>query len=250
MNFSFLGYPDTALAEVNAALTLAREIATPFDVAFALTFLARVHQTRGESHCALERAEEATALSIEQGFLWWETLASIWYGWALRRQGQPRAGLNKMIQGLAALRATEAEATLPYSLALLAEAYMQDGQAEGARAAVAEALTIVDQRGVRQAEAELYRLKGELTLQAGAEEEAEACCLKAIGIARKQEAKSWELRAATSLARLWQQQGKKSEARDLLAPVYNWFTEGFDTQDLIDAKTLLASLAFRHRLVR
>ena len=164
-NFSILGYPDRALTEMDAALTLAREIATPFDLAFALTFLVRVHQTRGESQCALERAEEATALSIEQGFLWWEALVSVWYGWVLRVQGQPRAGLNKMIQGLAALRATEAEATLPYSLALLAEAYIRDGQFEEARAAIAEALTIVDERGVRQAEAELYRLKGELTLE-------------------------------------------------------------------------------------
>ena len=120
---------------------------------------------------------------------------------------------------------------------------MEDGQAEGARAAVAEALTIVDQRGVRQAEAELYRLKGELTSQAGDEEEAEACCLKAIGIAQRQQAKTWELRAATSLARLWQQQGKTAEARELLIPVYGWFTEGFDTQDLKDAKVLLDTLA-------
>ena len=242
-NFSILGYPDRALTEMDAALTLAREIATPFDLAFALTFLVRVHQTRGESQCALERAEEATALSIEQGFLWWEALVSVWYGWVLRVQGQPRAGLNKMIQGLAALRATGGAAVLPYSLALLADAYMEDGQAEGARAAVAEALTIVDERGVRQAEAELYRLKGELTLQAGDEEEAEACRLKAIGIAQRQQAKSWELRAAMSLARLWQQQDKTTEARGLLAPVYNWFTEGFDTQDLKDAKALLQDLS-------
>ena len=241
-NFSILGYPDTALTEMNAALTLAREVAAPFDLAFALAFLVRVHQTRGESQHALERAEEAIALSIEQGFLFWEALVSIWYGWALHTQRQSQAGLNKMIQGLAAIRAIGAEAPRPYSLAVLAEAYMQDGQAEEARAAVAEALTIVDQRGVRQVEAELYRLKGELARQAGDGQEAEACCLKAIKIAQHQQAKLWELRAATSLARLWQGQGKTKEAWELLAPVYNWFTEGFETADLKDAKALFDDL--------
>ena len=144
-------------------------------------------------------------------------------------------------------------------LAVLAEAYRKDAQIEAGLTTVAEALAFVERTEERYCEAELYRLKGELTLKksqvesqkpvlSGAEgsqveEEAEAYFQKAIAIAQKQEAKSWELRAATSLARLWQQQGKKQEARDLLGPVYNWLTEGFDTADLKDAKALLDALS-------
>ncbi len=135
-------------------------------------------------------------------------------------------------------------------LAVLAEAYRKDAQIEAGLTTVAEALAFVERTEGRYYEAELYRLQGELTLQESkvesqrsqVEEEAEACFQKAIAIAQKQEAKSWELRAATSLARLWQQQGKTAEARELLAPVYNWFTEGFDTEDLKDAKALLSAL--------
>ena len=139
--------------------------------------------------------------------------------------------------------------TLRLQPALWAEAYRSGGQADEGLTVLAEALEVVDTTGERFYEAELHRLKGELTLQSQAVsqqsivvEEAEASFHKALDIARAQEAKSWELRAATSLARLWQQQGKTQEARDLLAPVYNWFTEGFDTADLKDAKALIAEL--------
>ncbi len=142
----------------------------------------------------------------------------------------------------------------PYYLALLAEAYGKGGQAEEGLSALSEALAVVDKTGERYYEAELYRLKGELTLksevktsqnksQASLESEAEECFLKAIEIARRQQAKSWELRAVISLARLWQQQGKKAEARQMLAEIYGWFTEGFDTADLQEAKALLDELA-------
>ena len=133
----------------------------------------------------------------------------------------------------------------PYSLALLAEAYREAGREEEGLTALTEALAGVDSTGERMYEAELYRLKGELTLQVhgqNLESEAEASFQKALTVARRQEAKSWELRAATSLARLWQQQGKRIEARDLLAAVYNWFTEGFETKDLQEAKALLEEL--------
>ena len=133
-------------------------------------------------------------------------------------------------------------------LAMLAEAYQRSGQLEAERGVLTEALSLVDENGERAYEAKLYQLRGELTLQGSAHSpdsqigEAEASFQKALNIARRQEAKSLELRATTSLARLWQQQGKMIEARALLAPVYDWFTEGFDTQDLKDAKTLLEEL--------
>jgi predicted ATPase len=165
-----------------------------------------------------------------------------------------------MRQGLAAFRATGAEIDSPYYLALLAEAYGKAGQAEEGLSTLAEALEVVDKNGERFYEAELYRLKGELTLQSSVQRlessvtnphpsipnpqsEAEACFQKAIEIARQQSAKSLELRATASLSRLWQSQGKKAEARQLLAEIYGWFTEGFDTADLQDAQALLHTLA-------
>jgi predicted ATPase len=142
-------------------------------------------------------------------------------------------------------RATEAKAALSHYLALLAEAYGTMGQPEAGLTVLTEALALVDTMGVRFMEAELYRLKGELLLQPPSDNqaEAEACFHKALEIARSQQAKSFELRTATSLAKLWQHQGKRVEAHEVLAPVYGWFTEGFDTADLQDAKALLEALA-------
>src|SRR5262245_51472612 len=159
----------------------------------------------------------------------------------------------QMRQGLAARRAAGAELGRPLYLALLAEAYRGMRQAEEGLALVAEALAVVNNSGDRHWKAELYRLKGEMLLeQAGTRRqangsrqpwgEAEACFHHALAVARRQQAKSLELRAAMSLAHLWQQQGKRAEACELLAPVYDWFTEGFDTADLQDAKALLAAL--------
>jgi len=145
---------------------------------------------------------------------------------------------------LRAYRATGAEIQRPHFLALLAEAYSISGQSEAGLTVLAEALALVDTTGERDYEAEIHRLKGELLLQqsSGNSTEAETCFQQAISIAQNQQAKSLELRAAMSLSRLWQQQGKRQEAYDLLTPIYNWFTEGFDTADLQDAKGLLNEL--------
>jgi len=166
-------------------------------------------------------------------------------GWALAHQGQVRDGVKQLTQGLSAFRAAGAELARPYYLALLAEARGILGEPEAGLTALAEALALVDTTGERWYEAEIYRLKGELLLQQSIDHQAEAesCFHHALDIARSQQAKSFELRAATSLARLWQQQGKRIEARELLAPVYGWFTEGFDTTDLQEAKALLDALA-------
>jgi predicted ATPase len=150
-----------------------------------------------------------------------------------------------MRQGLANWQTLGVTLTEPYWLTLLAEAYGQVGQPEQGLRVLSAALSVLNSNRERFWEAELYRLKGALLLQqsSGDSTQAETCFQQAISIAQSQQAKSWELRAATSLARLWQQQGKRQEAHDLLAPVYNWFTEGFDTADLQEAKTLLDELA-------
>jgi predicted ATPase len=166
-------------------------------------------------------------------------------GWALAHQGQAQEGTEQITQGLRACRATGAEEGRPYFLSLLAEAHGTLGEPEAGLTILTEALTLVDTTGERVWEPELYRLKGALLLQYSSDNQAEAerCFQHAIAIAQNQQAKSWELRAATSLARLWQQQGKRQDACDLLAPVYGWFTEGFDTADLQEAKALLEALA-------
>jgi predicted ATPase len=166
-------------------------------------------------------------------------------GWALVQQGQAHEGIEQMSQGLRALRATGAELLRPYWLALLAEAYGTMRQPAAGLTVLAEALTLVDTTGQQWYEAELHRLKGVLLLQQSLDNQAEAesSFHHALDIARTQQAKSFELRAATSLSRLWQQQGKRQEAHALLAPVYGWFTEGFDTADLKGAKALLETLA-------
>ena len=153
--------------------------------------------------------------------------------------------MTQLRQGLADWRATGAEVSTSYYLAILAEAYGKVGQSREGLRTVDEALDVVKRTEERWYEAELYRLKGELILEQSQENcsETEACFQRALDVARKQAAKSLELRAATSLARLWQRQGKTTEAHALLTPVYEWFTEGFDTADLKDAKALLAVLA-------
>jgi predicted ATPase len=207
-------------------------------------FAAMFHQFRCEGRVVQERAEAAIRLAQEQGFPYCRAFGALMRGWALAQQGQAQAGIEQLQQGLIAFRATGAETLRPYWLALLAEAHGIMGQPEAGLTALAEALTLADTTGERFYEPERYRLKGELLLQRSLDHQAEAesCFQQAMTIAQKQQAKSFELRTATSLARLWQSQGKRQEAYDLLAPIYHWFTEGFDTADLKDAKALLDEL--------
>ena len=240
-----LGYPEQGLTRSQEAVTLAQQSAHPFSLGFVLALAAVFHVFRREGHCAQQHAEAAIVLAKEQGFPYWIAYSSILRGWTLAQQGQAREGIEQLHQGLTAWRATGAELARPYCLALLAEAYGMMGQPEIGLTALAEALTLVDKTGERHYEAEIYRLKGELLLQGSSEHstEAETYFYHALEIARNQQAKSLELRTACSLARLWQQRGKRQEAHALLAPVYQWFTEGFDTADLQDAKALLDELA-------
>ena len=260
-----LGYTDQALQRSHQARALAQELSRPLSLAFVLFLAAELHQFRREEQAAQERAAATMVLANDQGFPELLTLGTILQGWALAEQGQAEEGITQMRQGLAALQAMGTETERPYYLTLLAEAYGKAGQVEQGLTALAEALDVVGKTGERFYEAELYRLKGELTLQQENQKskgknqkseipdpksqilepqlEAETCFHKAIEIAQRQSAKSLELRAATSLACLWQQQGKKAEAHDLLSEIYNWFTEGFDTKDLQEAQTLLEELS-------
>jgi predicted ATPase/class 3 adenylate cyclase len=240
-----LGYPDQALQLSHETLTLPQELSHAFSQAYALDFVARIHQLRREGQLTQAQAQALIALSREQGFTQRLATGTILWGWALTAQGHGEEGIAHMRQGLAAFRATGAELALPYYLALLGEAYGALGQAGEGLKVLAEALATAHKTGEQFCAAELHRLKGQLLLagSAGHHAEAEACFQQALDIARRQRAKAWELRAAMSLARLWQQQGKRAEARALLAPVYSWFTEGFDTADLREAKALLAALA-------
>jgi tetratricopeptide (TPR) repeat protein len=257
-----LGYPDQALKRIHEARAVVQELALPFFLAVGSVISAFVHRARQEVQAAREEAETAIALATEHGLQLFHAEGTFVRGWALAQQGQIEEGIVQMRQGIAAFRAAGAALGLSDHFASLAEPYMKLGQTEEAFEALAEALAIVDTSGERMVEAELYRLKGQLTLQSQvqslkskisnpqpstsntqAEEEAEACFHQAIKIARRQSAKSLELRAAMSLGRLWQQQGKKTEARQMLAEIYGWFTEGFDTADLQEARALLEELS-------
>ena len=218
-----LGFPEQALQHSQAARTLAEEVAHPFSLAQALVYAAIVHQCRREVLAAHEQAAAAMTLATEQGFAQWVARGTVLHGWALAMQGQGEAGIAAIRQGLAAELATGATLWQPYFLGLLAEAYGAGGHPDAGLTALAEALAVLDTTEVRHYAAELYRLKGALLLQQAVPDaaQAEACFHQALDVARQQQAKSWELRAATSLARLWQSQDKRQDAYALLAPVYD-----------------------------
>ncbi len=243
-----LGHPDQAIADYEDALALARNLTHPFSETWAHTSAAVIHQLRGEPKATQEHAEAAAAIAEELGFAVYVSWTSILRGWVLVEQGDGTEAVAEMRGAIDASRATGAGLFMPYWLALLASVHGRLDQAQEGLVANAEALAQVDRTGERFWEAELHRFKGQLLLEndAANESEAEACFHRAIEIARAQEAKSWELRATTSLARLWHAQGKPEEARELLAPVYGWFTEGFDTADLIAAKALLDDFGGRN----
>jgi len=240
-----LGYPEQALQKSHEAITWARQLAQPLSLAFALDWTAWLHLLRREPQAAQDQAEAAMSLCTEQGFAQLLAFGRLLRGWALATRQQGEDGIAHIHQGLAAYQATGAAVGRPQQLALLAEAYGQVRQAEAGLGVLTEALAVVAQTGERSYEAELHRLTGQLLLaRSGAQHtEAEACFCRALDVARHQQAKSWELRAAMSLARLWQQQGKRAAAHRLLAAVYSWFTEGFDTTDLREAAALLDALA-------
>jgi len=242
--FWLLGYPEQALVRLHEALALAHELSHPFSLAFAQCWAAYIYQFRRDVSAVHEQADATIALSTEQGFPLWAALGTSVRGWALAMQGQGEEGMAQVHQGIAAWRVTGAAQHVPYLCTMLAKVSAHLGHTADGLQTLAEAHTLVEQHEERYWEAEVYRLRGVLLLrQPGTSQaEAETWFRQALDVARRQEAKSLELRAAMSLARLWQQQGRHTEARDLLAPIYGWFTEGFDTTDLQEAKALLEAL--------
>jgi class 3 adenylate cyclase/predicted ATPase len=240
-----LGYPDQALQRSREAVGSARELSHVHSLTCSMYFAIRLHLLRGEIREADELAEATLTLSRKHGFTFWTALIVFMQGWSLCQQRRGAEGLARMRTGFAAAEATGTKMMRPMFCALLAQAYGEVGQLDEAWRTLSDTLDAIEESGQRHYEAEAYRFRGELHLhQAHADvEQASISFQRALDIARHQQAKSWELRAATSLARLWRDQGRRAEAHDLLAPVYGWFTEGFDTADLKDAKALLEELA-------
>jgi DNA-binding winged helix-turn-helix (wHTH) protein/predicted ATPase len=243
------GYPDRALAQCQEALRLAQDLAHPHSVVYALHFCCVVHQFRGEVETAREMAEAVVALATEHGFAFWRAYGAIMQGWALTSHTAERDGLDLMRQHLVSLRATGAELGRTYFLALLAEACARSRRLETGLQALAEGLAPIEQSGERFYEAELYRLRGEILQRSwGSRREptehrhrrAEACFRCALQVARRQRATALELRAAMSLSRLWQQQGRPDAGRRLVGPIAARFTEGLNTADVKNARALLA----------
>ena len=256
-----LGYAHQGWSSAQEALTLMHELSHPFTLAFAQAQALILQQFHRNYEAVYERAEALLALSVEREFPFWLAYGTILRGWTLAMQGHTAEGIAQMRQGLATWQHTGAELEKSYWLALLAEGYGRGGQVEAGLRTLEECFASVAKTGECWWEAELHRLKGELLLlqsrgsalqsamssqTAGSrtlDAKAETSFHQALTLAHRREAKALELRAASSLSRLWQRQGKRREARALLAPIYGWFTEGFDTVDLREAKTLLDELS-------
>ncbi|WER50239.1 adenylate/guanylate cyclase domain-containing protein [Cupriavidus sp. WKF15] len=253
MDLWMLGYPDQACTRSQEALALAQSPSHPSDSADALIAAAEVRLFRGEVQTALDLAQALVALATDYGLPYGLACGTLLSGCALAAGGHVQEGLDLIQKGLSAYRETGAELQRTHFLALLAETCARAGQVEAGLATVAEALEVVERTGERLHEAELHRLKGELTLlEAGRSDEAnenareaEGCFQRAIAIASRQDARSPELRAAIALSRLWLKQGRHAEARSLLHNTYGWFSEGFDTLDLREARKLLVELGER-----
>jgi predicted ATPase len=238
----YLGYPDQARAKREAALGEARLLARAFTLAHALVFATFVEAVVVGPSGALLYADEWVSLTQRHSIGTYSAQAMIWQGWSLTMLGQREKGITQLTRGLAAWRA-QGLLHVPTHLTLLADAYRKLQQPQDGLKQLLEAIAVTDRTEGRWYEAEMHRVRGELLLSMHDDAAAEASFREAISVAQRQSAKSWELRAAMSMARLWRDQGKRDEARELLAPIYGWFTEGFDTRDLKEAKALLDELA-------
>jgi predicted ATPase len=239
-----LGYPDQALKLSSEAVAFAEELGHPFSLALALSFSAWFHQFCQQPQLTYERAESARALSVDMGFQFWLGWEMVMQGWAMGGQDSEKKKISMVRQGIETWRATGSELGRPYFLALFADVCSRAGQVEKGLKLISEALNLVSNTKERWYEAELYRLKGEMLFTSCTKniDEVETCFFNALKIAQHQKAKSLELRAAICLARLWHHDGKAEQARQLLGETYDWFTEGFDTPDLQEAKKLLEEL--------
>jgi predicted ATPase len=239
-----LGYPEAALADIRRAVSYAHEIEDAATLMLALTHASFTYVLCGDNYSANTVLTELSQLVDENGATYWKALGLATQGALRLLTGKTFDALGLLTAGLKAFQSTGATVLVPWYLTYLATAYANLSQYDDARRMISEAIEAVDRTNERWCEAEVLRVAGEVALlgpeqdSAGAQKRFE----RALAVARKQQAKSWELRASMSLARLWRDQGKRNEARDLLAPVYGWFTEGFDTLDLKEAKALLDDL--------
>jgi class 3 adenylate cyclase/predicted ATPase len=240
----FLGYPDAALADAEQALKDAREIGQAATLMYALHFTSLTHMHCGNYAAANALADEVVALANEKGLFFWKAIGILNQRYVLPLTGKAADAVQMIASGITALRTTGATFRMPLSLSYLARAYAELGQFNDAWRCIAEAITVIETTKETWFEADIRRVAGEIALKSPDPDaaKAEAFFERSLNVARTQQAKSWELRAAMSMARLWRDQGKREEARDLLAPVYGWFTEGFDTRDLKEAKALLDTL--------
>jgi tetratricopeptide (TPR) repeat protein len=242
-NVWILGYPDQAIQHSVKARARAEESHDPFNLVHYFGFAGFLHQRRGEVEKVLELSEECIGVCQENAFHLNMAWASMQKGWAMSEKGDSEKGLAMMLDGLTTWRAVGMVVIVPYWHALIAEMYGKLNQPEEGLTLLRESMDIVNATGYRFHEAELHRIKGELLLQQGsAASDVQSCYEKALKVARAQEAKSYEMRAAMSLVRLWQSQGKNKQAKEMLNKIYSWFTEGFETRDLREAKQLLAEL--------
>jgi predicted ATPase len=239
-----LGYPEAALADAEQALKKAREIGQAATLMHALSHAQRTLLLCRNYEAARVQCDELLALADQKGAGQWKATAMLVGGAILAPTGNPSDAVQTISSGLAAFQSTGATLLVPYLSALLARAHAETGHFDDARRYIDEAITTVETTKERWCEAEIHRIAGEIALMSPAEAaRAQAHFERALEVARHQQAKSWELRAALSMARLWRDQGKRNEARELLAPVYGWFTEGFDMRDLKEARALLDELA-------
>jgi predicted ATPase len=239
----YLGFPDRAMVRSSAAIAEARKLTHLPSLAACLALGNVLLSLDGDDATLHEHAEQLMEVATEQGFPLWRAQGTIYRGYVKVRNGNVAEGISLLRSGLSAHRATGAEVWVPHFIALLASACEIAGQIEEAVSLLNDALQIAERTGEHWFAAELNRCKGQLLLRHGHSDAAEKLYRKALSIVREQEAKLWELRAAMSLARLRRDQGRRADARDLVASVYGWFTEGFDTRDLKDAKALLDQLA-------
>ena len=240
-----LGYPQAALADAEQALRVARKIGHAATLMYGLRGTSLTQALRGNYTTANAEAAELVVLADEKGAALWKAFGMMNQGWVLARTGNASDAIKMLTSGITAYRSTGSTLFLPFYLSNLAHAYAELGQFDNAWRCVGEAMTAVEATNERWVEAEINRVAGEIALKSPEPNrvKAEAYFERALAVARAQQARSWELRAAMSVARLWRDQGKRDAARDLLAPVYGWFTEGFDTLDLKEAKALLEGLA-------
>jgi DNA-binding winged helix-turn-helix (wHTH) protein/predicted ATPase len=253
-----LGYPEQSLHKIREAMTQAQEISHTQSLVVALQLATHIHQLRREPLKTRQLAETGIALAKEHGLELWMTLCALYRGWAQVEQGEVESGIEEMRAGVDVYQSIGAKLWRAHHLGLLAEASAKAGRVGEGLSILAEALATVEETGERYYEAELHRIRGELLVMqasgAGDHSEAtrhgspltaqaESCFKQAISVARRQQAKSWELRAAISLARLYRRQGMRAEARAALADIFAWFTEGFDTADLMEARALLDELS-------